>query len=748
MLLPVWNVFLRFLVQFSSLITTCQQSTVGARRASPARTTFFDICLKKLLGCGNCKIMPSHRANTTGWDSNGNRQIISSHRANTRFAPTDLESNFEFVGFVGRRQIISPHGATTRKNRWMGLARGLGLGLAFSSLAAAQKTGELPILPTPNGAVLRWYLPNQTFPSAGFRLERTNPDGTKTQVAIASPMPKAEVERQKLLDPKLYDYLQKLYSSPPQTDNEKFQRSIFDLKALSDPKMARVLGVLYTDSGLQTGKKYSYRVLAGSSVVGLSSVVTGKSPTVAVVAKITPSLTPSKITLTWAVPQGGDIVAYRVFKADSSNIFVPVSAEPIFASGTNPSYTDNAITPDRIFQYSISSLDIFGREGARSAVIRVNASLAAPLVAPRIIDIARPDDRLELRFTPVTDKRVTQIWVYRGSNIDKLALLAKLPATASSYKDNAVLGGTSYAYALAVQTGSSLSPRGAAKVATAVNTTPPKMPSQTTIKADTKTVLLTWAKNSEKDLAGYLIYRSNRKTTPLNQADLLTGAPIKAANYTDTLPVGSDLTYVYRIVAINTSGVRSAPSAFVAATLTDKTPPAAPVLVNVTALENSVGLTFQNSDPDAVRLELYRVSPQGRLQLVKKLAPNVTGFIDTTAIANLPYVYTLIAIDAKGNRSSASNRMVGTAVLTLPPAVPVAKIQVKNGVALLTWTRAKPRTYFIIYKQRGTEWIQITEVIDDTKYSLAGVKKGEKYTIRAIDLAGNLSDYSAPLEIL
>jgi hypothetical protein len=620
-----------------------------------------------------------------------------------------------------------------------------------SSFAVAQKTGELPILPTPNGAIIRWYLPNQTFPSQGFRLERTNPDGSRSNIVIQSPMPKNEVEQSKLLDPKLFDYLQKLYSNPPKDSNEKFQRGIFDLKALTDPSMARVMGVLYEDKGLQANKKYVYRVLALTptpTLIGSSSVITGQTPDVPVVQKIIANQIPNRITLTWAEPSQGnaDIVAYRVFKAENNNIFVPVQVQPLFPSGKTPNFVDDKISATKIYQYSISSIDVFGREGKRSAAIRVDASLSAPLTAPRILEIATPDDRLELRFTPTQDNRVTQILIYRGSNIDKLVLLTKIDANATSFTDLNVRGGTAYAYALAVQSGTSISPRSAARVATAINTTPPKAPSNLKISSTTKTITLTWAASPEPDVWGYLIYRANTRQTTLKDAALLNQAPIKTTTYTDTLTEGSNQEFTYQIITINTSAIRSQPS-LISLSLIDKTPPATPTLFNVTSLENSIGLTFSSSDPDTVQILIYRISPQGRLQLVKKLAANATGYIDTSPIPNLPYVYTIIAIDAKGNRSQPSNRMVGTAVLTQAPPTPMVTLQIKNNTATLTWTRTKPRTYYILYQQRNNQWIQITEVIDATTYTLKNIKKGEKYAIRATDLAGNLSPFSNTLEI-
>ncbi|MFN3265696.1 MAG: hypothetical protein ACK41E_02545 [Deinococcales bacterium] len=622
------------------------------------------------------------------------------------------------------------------------------LGLLFSSLAYAQKTGELPILPTPNGAILRWYLPAQTFPNGNaFRLERSNPDGSKTNIKVQSPLPRALILEQKLLDTKLYDYLVRLYTTPPKSDSEKFQRGIFDLKALADPKLSRVLGVLYSDSKLLAGKKYTYRVFVGNAQLGAASVTTGQSPAVPVVGRITPSLSPTRITLAWATPTAGNIVAYRIFRAEGNGALLPLQLEPFLPSGKTPQFVDDSFEPNKTYRYAVSSIDIFGREGKPSATISVDARDAAPLEPPRLLDIVRLDDRLELRFAPILDKRVREIVVYRGSNVDKLLPYATIPASTKSFTDSKVIPGTSYAYALAVRTGQTQSARGNPKVAKAINTTPPKPPGGVKVVADSKTFKVSWAKSLEPDLQGYLVYRSSSKTTPLSESTLLSGSPITQTSFTDTQPEGLEQTYFYRVVAVNTSGVRSSASTPVAATQQDKTPPAPPVLLNVKALENSIGLSFSNTDPETVQLLLFRISPQGRVQLVKKLPANASGFIDTTMIPNIPYVYTLFALDKNGNRSKPSNSMVGTAVLReAPPAPSGVKLEFKNSKATLTWNRAKARTYFVLYRQRGSEWIQVSEVIDATTYTF-GAQKGEKYALRAIDLAGNLSDYSAILEI-
>ncbi|MDZ4182124.1 MAG: M20/M25/M40 family metallo-hydrolase, partial [Candidatus Cloacimonadaceae bacterium] len=67
----------------------------------------------------------------------------------------------------------------------------------------------------------------------------------------------------------------------------------------------------------------------------------------------------------------------------------------------------------------------------------------------------------------------------------------------------------------------------------------------------TDSVLMTWNPNTEMDLAGYNIYRSNSSETP---GTMLNAAPVTSAQYQDYDVVGSMDYYYYRISAVDTQG--------------------------------------------------------------------------------------------------------------------------------------------------------------------------------------------------
>jgi fibronectin type 3 domain-containing protein len=623
---------------------------------------------------------------------------------------------------------------------WLGVAL---LGAATCTHANAQQN-LLPTLPNPTGGIVRWYLPQQTFPQNGFRIERTDPNGQKTSERLPSPMPKADVERDKLLEPDRYDYLSGLYRQAPKTNNERFQRGIFDLQAAVDPKLARVMGIWYEAKNLKPNTLYLFKVFAvgGSSetLIGNAELRPGKSPALTAPSGLRSSVVPGKISVSWQIADP-NVVAYRVYRGEDNTPLVPVQPNPYFAEKDRINFVDTAFDPQKTYRYQVSSLDIFGRESQRSPEFKVVAMAAKPLSAPPLLAAQAVDDAVQLRWEKISDARVGQVLVLRGTNPDKLEVIARLPSTSSSYRDTSAVPATDYVYALQVQSGSSISPRGAGQMARAVNLTAPKSPQKLTISRSTTAIVLTWAANSERDLRGYVVYRSEQANTPLLQSQLLTEKPITTTRYTDTLRAGLEQTYFYRVLAINTTQIKSPPSQAVSGQLLDKTPPPAPTLLDASGLEGAVGLRFALAQTARVsHLEIFRVSPQGRVQFIAKVAPSTAGYVDKTAIPNLAYTYAVYSVDTAGNRSAPSNRMSAIAVLTKAPARPQnAKISLKDGSATISFTRA-PTLFYIVYRVTKTgTLIQISQPLEVGKYIVRDAKKGERYALRAIDISGNLS---------
>ena len=90
-------------------------------------------------------------------------------------------------------------------------------------------------------------------------------------------------------------------------------------------------------------------------------------------------------------------------------------------------------------------------------------------------------------------------------------------------------------------------------VSSSSDTTAPNVPTGLTAKAGNAAVMLTWEANSESDLRGYNIYRSNTSGSDFSK---ITTSPTDQNRYTDT-GLTNGTTYYYKITAVDTSSNES-----------------------------------------------------------------------------------------------------------------------------------------------------------------------------------------------
>jgi chitodextrinase len=170
---------------------------------------------------------------------------------------------------------------------------------------------------------------------------------------------------------------------------------------------------------------------------------------------------------------------------------------------------------------------------------------------------------------------------------------------------------------------------------------------------------LTWTASTDaggSGLAGYDVFRENGAT------DVLIGSP--ATNTLAVTGLSPATTYQFYVVAFDGAGNRATPSAAVTVTTTapDTSPPTTPgtpTASGVTA--TGVNLSW-SAATDNVGVTGYRVF-RGTTLLATVPA---TTYAVTGLTASTTYQFTVVAIDAAGNASPASNPIM---VTTSPPPV-------------------------------------------------------------------------------
>jgi fibronectin type 3 domain-containing protein len=362
------------------------------------------------------------------------------------------------------------------------------------------------------------------------------------------------------------------------------------------------------------------------------------------------------------------------------------------------------------------------------------ASLTDP-VPPTNVVATSADRALQISWTPSTETSVSGYDVYVDGAVTRVG-------NVNSVTVGSLTNGHTYTVTVYTRTSAFLTPTYTGTMSsTPVSGTPrdsvaPAAPAGVTATAGERQVRVTWTPNTtDADADGYRVLRDG---VPV--PGLLAGRA--TASWTDTAVV-PDQTYGYTVQTHDTSGNWSASSAPVASARPfDHTPPATPTGLTAVAGDGRVELRWTaNTEPD---LAHYVVLRDG----VEVARVTGTSYTDTTVVNDTTYAYRLVAVDAYGNASPASDPAVTARPTDLTaPATPTGlTAEPGDGRVRLSWTpNAEPDVAeYVVYRDDqpvvrvprgdGPSWID-TGVVNDTTYA---------YRLVAVDGHGNASPATDP----
>jgi chitodextrinase/Tol biopolymer transport system component len=486
-------------------------------------------------------------------------------------------------------------------------------------------------------------------------------------------------------------------------------------------EVATVTGTSYTDTGLTNDTTYRYAVAAVDTHGNTSPPSTPVVP--ATPTDLTPPATPTglvaergdgQVTLSWAANPEPDLAGYLLLRDGVELTTV-----------TSRSITDTGLTNDTCHGYQLVAVDTHGNRSAPTAVVTATPTdLTAP-ATPTGLAAAPGDGRVDLTWTANAEPDLASYRVLR----DGVEVATVTGAT--SYTDTGLTDDRTYAYRLvAVDTHGNRSPASAPVAATPADVTAPATPTGlATVRGDGR-VDLTWTANAEPDLASYRVLR-----------DGVEVATVTGTSYTDT-GLTNDVVHGYQLVAVDTHGNRSAPTALVEGTPTDLAPPAAPADPVATAGERQVVVTWTApADGDVVE---YRVLVGGAV------VATVTG---TTATLTglppgVPVGLTVVAVDGHGNVSPPSVPVTATPYDRTAPAAPTAVTGTPGTAsATISWTApADPDVLVFRVYRDGV----LAATVGASPAVLTGLAQGTTtttVTVVAVDPSGNVSPASVAVVV-
>ncbi len=260
-------------------------------------------------------------------------------------------------------------------------------------------------------------------------------------------------------------------------------------------------------------------------------------------------------------------------------------------------------------------------------------------------------------------------------------------------------------------------------VANGQDQTPPSPPGNLTAEVDGADVALSWsASTDDRAVASYKLYRDGALLKTLGATTL---------TYTDT-GLADNSFHSYTVNAVDKANNESADSNEATAPIADN-PPAAPVAKASLINGSTAHLTWTApAADDLAGYDVYRNNT-----FLTSVGPGVLTYDDTGLPDGKTFGYTVVARDAGGNQSVASNRVsVTTPDVTLPSAPTNLVGSVSGTTIKLTWKAATDNVgvkNYTVYRNNVPIGSPTTAAFTDSS-PRAGAAT---YVVQANDAAGN-----------
>src|SRR4051794_28098331 len=276
-----------------------------------------------------------------------------------------------------------------------------------------------------------------------------------------------------------------------------------------------------------------------------------------------------------------------------------------------------------------------------------------------------------------------------------------------------------------------------------VDTTAPAPVRNMTTSAATSRVKLDWSSNSESDLAGYLVYRSNTANGTYTK---LTTTPRTSSDYSDTAARAGFPSY-YKVTAVDKTGNESSPVA-VTNTRKDGIKPVAVKSLTGVRTDNGIKLDWaDNTEADLAGYVVTRAtSSSGTYTKLTANPIKVSTFEDQTASAGGTYYYKVSAVDFSGYLSSAVKLAMLPPDVTAPKSVSGMTTSVSTSYVKLDWSSniESDLAGYNVYRAATAngQYTKLTTSLrtssDYTDYA-APVGVTSFYRVTAVDKSGNES---------
>lgn len=446
-------------------------------------------------------------------------------------------------------------------------------------------------------------------------------------------------------------------------------------------EIATGLALAYGDTDINAGDTYVYTLeINHPDYVEYKVQLTATTGTVSYLQpmKIQPANPKENYTkISWLdQKEGKQYAAYNIMRSEHgadnwivrNDIPYIFSADPALDSDII-TYTDTLENVSLQYDYKVIGLTPYGNFGPDSDVITTQSKpdkKFIPIVASEGIEGEGYVEVVWQAVNPEFAESVDYYDIYRAEHISaqyEKINNTPLPKSSTSYKDYNPLS-SGYYIVYMYDTDGYVHYSGSTLVQQE-DITPPAVPVNISAVADNDgTITITWDDNTEEDLKGYRVYRSNFSNSAFMD---IHGETVLESQFTEKLStnVTTDSIF-YKILALDIRSNYSEYSEAVALSRPDKVAPSDPLLHSVVSLESGIYLDWELSqDSDVARHIIQRkssfvpnwtdvltISPVDSTDYTKKtLGLFPYRYIDNSSLEQVEYEYRIKATDTWENTS-------------------------------------------------------------------------------------------------
>jgi fibronectin type 3 domain-containing protein len=506
------------------------------------------------------------------------------------------------------------------------------------------------------------------------------------------------------------------------------------LTALSGlrPELARLWAELHDDRDIQAGTTFEYRV----SGVGTSRAVKhGEAEAVPRPEKVAAEAGDGVVRLAWAHDparsKSGEVIAYDVYRSEKpGGPFEKANPSPVIPVRVGDAaaryfFADRLVKNGVEYHYHVRSLNLVGMASEPSETVRVTPRAGAGVPS-------------EFSWKPVGNRPVFS-W-----KADAPCEILRGPTPEGPWEVAVKAGSTDTAYRPGTRVWYVVRIAGAADFAGPVEVflpdreAPPR-PTGLEAKAEKGRIVLRWKAVEADDLQGYVVERA---TSPDGPFATSFAGPVTKPEAEE--PIGTEITFYYRVVAVDQAGNRSAPSELAKIRSFDTTAPNPVRIQDARAVGDEIVIRWGRPlAEDLAGFHVYRSSGGEFARLTEKPL-TATEYRDRPEGGEW-YSYAVTAVDQSGNESPKGEPVpVRWTDLAAPPAPTGLKASFADGRVALAWDASPAkdlRHYLVLRRSPGKkDFLEYAEPKKNSHSDARVVPGKYAYRVVAVDRAGNRSE--------